>query len=186
MPTEETARVALRTQQIVAHESGVGQSIDPLGGSYYLEALTDGLEQAAYAYFRELDELQGMVRAIEQGYPQREISRSAYEYQQKVENGLELLVGINTHADTDDTPLEILQISPQSEKAQIERLQRFRQQRDQDAVRRALQRLRHAASGEDNIFPYILDAVRAYGTVGEISDVLRNVWGVYEEPKENF
>ena len=186
LPTEETARVALRTQQIVAHESGVGQSIDPLGGSYYLEALTDGLEQAAYAYFRELDELQGMVRAIEQGYPQREISRSAYEYQQKVENGLELLVGINTHADTDDTPLEILQISPQSEKAQIERLQRFRQQRDQDAVRRALQRLRHAASGEDNIFPYILDAVRAYGTVGEISDVLRNVWGVYEEPKENF
>ena len=186
LPTEETARVALRTQQIVAHESGVAQSIDPLGGSYYLETLTDELEQAAYAYFRELDELQGMVRAIEQGYPQREISRSAYEYQQKVENGQELLVGINTHADSDGTPLEILQISSQSEKAQIERLQRFRRQRDQDAVRRALQCLRRAASGEDNIFPYILDAVRAYGTVGEISDVLRHVWGVYEEPNEHF
>ena len=186
LPTEETARIALRTQQIVAHESGVGQSIDALGGSYYLETLTDDLERAAYAYFRELDDLQGMVRAIELGYPQREISRAAYQYQQKVESGQELLVGINAHADSEDIPLEILQISPQSEKAQIERLQQFRQRRDQDAVKSALNGLRVAASGEENVFPYILEAVRAYGTVGEISDVLRDVWGVYEEPKEQF
>ena len=186
LPTEETARVALRTQQIVAHESGVGQSVDPLGGSYYLERLTDDLENAAYAYFRELDDLQGMVRAIELGYPQREISRAAYQYQQKVEKGHELLVGINVHADSDEVPLEILQISPQSEKAQIQRLRKFRQQRDQDAVWRTLTGLRKAATGEENIFPFILEAVRAYGTVGEISDVLRDVWGVYEEPKEQF
>ena len=187
LPTEETAQIALRTQQVIAHESGVGQSIDPLGGSYYLEKLTDDLEQAAYAYFRELDDLQGMVRAIELGYPQREISRAAYLYQQKVENGQELLVGINTHADPDHVPLEILQISPQSEKAQIERLQQFRRQRDQDAVKRTLNGLRGAAaSAEENVFPYILEAVRAYGTVGEISDVLRDMWGVYEEPKEHF
>ena len=186
LPTEETARVALRTQQIVAHESGVGQSVDPLGGSYYLERLTDDLEKAAYAYFRELDDLQGMVRAIELGYPQREISRAAYQYQQKVENGRELLVGINVHADSDEIPLEILQISHQSEKAQIRRLRQFRQQRDQDAVERTLKGLRKAATAEENIFPFILEAVKAYGTVGEISDVLRDAWGVYEEPKEHF
>jgi len=186
LPTEETARIALRTQQIVAHESGVGQSIDPLGGSYYLESLTDELEQAAYAYFRELDDLQGMVRAIEFGYPQREISRAAYQYQQKVESGQELLVGINTHADSEEIPLEILQISPQSERAQIDRLRQFRQQRDQGAVARSLDELRDAATTDENVFPHILEAVRAYGTVGEISDVLRGVWGVYEEPKEHF
>ena len=186
LPTEETARIALRTQQIVAHESGVGQSIDPLGGSYYLEMLTDELEQAAYAYFRELDDLQGMVRAIELGYPQREISRAAYQYQQKVENGQELLVGINTHADAEEVPLEILQISPQSERAQIDRLRQFRRQRDQGAVKRSLDELRDAATTDENVFPHILEAVKAYATVGEISDVLRGVWGVYEEPKEHF
>lgn len=186
LPTEVTAQVALRTQQIVAHESGVGQSIDPLGGSYYLETLTDDLEQAVYAYFQELDDLQGMVRAIELGYPQREISRAAYQYQQKVEDRHELLVGINVHEDSDELPPEILQISPESEKARIEQLRQFRQQRDQDAVQRTLKGLREAAAGEENLFPYILEAVRAYGTVGEISDVLRDVWGVYEEPKEHF
>ena len=186
LPTEETARIALRTQQVVAYESGVGQSVDPLGGSYYLETLTDDLEQAAYAYFRELDDLQGMVHAIELGYPQREISRAAYQYQQKVENRQELLVGINTYSDSDDIPLRILKISPQSEKEQIERLRQIRNQRDQDAVKRTLDGLRGAATTEENIFPYILEAVRAYGTVGEISDVLRGVWGVYEEPKEHF
>ena len=186
LPTEVTAQVALRTQQIVAHESGVGQSIDPLGGSYYLETLTDDLEQAVYGYFQELDDLQGMVRAIELGYPQREISRAAYQYQQKVEDRHELLVGINVHEDSDELPPEILQISPESEKARIEQLRQFRQQRDQDAVQRTLKGLREAAAGEENLFPYILEAVRAYGTVGEISDVLRDVWGVYEEPKEHF
>ena len=186
LPTEETARIALRTQQVIAYESGVAQSVDPLGGSYYLETLTDDLEQAAYAYFRELDDLQGMVHAIELGYPQREISRAAYQYQQKVENRQELLVGINSYSDSDDIPLKILKISPQSEKEQIERLRQIRNQRDQDAVKRTLDGLRGAATTEENIFPYILEAVRAYGTVGEISDVLRGVWGVYEEPKEHF
>lgn len=186
LPTEETARIALRTQQIIAHESGVGQSIDPLGGSYYLETLTDELEQATYAYFRELDNLQGMVRAIEIGYPQQEISRAAYRYQQKVENGEELLVGVNAHVDSEDVPLELLQVSAQSEKAQIERLRQFRQQRNQDLVEAKLNALRDAACTNENVFPQILEAVRAYGTVGEIADVLRSVWGVYEEPKEHF
>ena len=186
LPTEETARIALRTQQIIAHESGVGQSIDPLGGSYYLETLTDSLERATYAYFRELDNLQGMVRAIELGYPQREISRAAYQYQQKVENREELLVGVNTHVDFEDIPLELLQVSAQSEKAQIERLRQFRQQRNQDLLEERLRVLWDTARTNENVFPQILEAVRAYGTVGEISDVLRNVWGVYEEPKDHF
>ena len=186
LPTEETARLALRTQQIVAHESGAGQSIDPLGGSYYLETLTDDLEQATYTYFRELDSLQGMVRAIELGYPQREISRAAYRYQQKVESREELLVGVNTHVDPEDLSLNLLQVSAQSEKAQIERLQQFRQQRDQDWIAKQLNVLRQVACTDANIFPHILETVRAYGTVGEISDVLRDVWGVYEEPKDHF
>ena len=186
LPTEETARIALRTQQIIAHESGAGQSIDPLGGSYFLETLTNDLEQATYAYFRELDNLQGMVRAIELGYPQREISHAAYRYQQKVESGAERLVGVNTYADSDDVSLELLQISAQSEKAQIERLRQFRQRRDQDLVKDRLNALRDTARTDANVFPSILEAVRAYGTVGEISDVLRDVWGIYDEPKEHF
>ena len=184
LPTEETARIALRTQQIIAHESGAGQSIDPLGGSYYLETLTDRLEQATYAYFRELDNLQGMVRAIELGYPQREISHAAYQYQQKVESGEELLVGVNTHTDSDVIPIEILEIGAQSEKAQIERLRQFRQRRDEVLVEEKLNALRDVARTDENVFPYILETVRAYGTVGEISDILRDVWGVYEESKD--
>jgi methylmalonyl-CoA mutase N-terminal domain/subunit len=186
LPTEKTARIALRTQQIIAHESGAGQSIDPLGGSYYLETLTDELEQATYAYFRELDNLQGMVRAIELGYPQREISHAAYQYQQKVESGEELLVGVNTHTDSDVIPIEILDIGVQSERAQIERLRQFRQQRDEHLVKEKLNVLRDVARTDENVFPQILETVRAYGTVGEISDILRDVWGVYEESKEHF
>ena len=186
LPTEETARIALRTQQIIAHESGAGQTIDPLGGSYFLETLTDDLEHATYAYFREIDNLQGLVRAIELGYPQREISRAAYRYQQEVENGAELLVGVNTYVDSDPEPLELLQITAQSEKAQIDRLQRFRQQRDQHFLTEKLHALRNIACTDENVFPHILEAARAYGTVGEISDVLRDVWGVYDEPKDYF
>ena len=186
LPTEETARIALRTQQIIAHESGAGQSIDPLGGSYFLETLTNDLERAAYAYFREIDNLQGLVRAIELGYPQREISRAAYRYQQRVENGDELLVGVNTYVDADAIPLELLQISAQSEKAQADRLRQFRQQRDQGLVKEKLNTLRDVACTDENVFPQILEAVRAYGTVGEISDVLRDVWSVYDEPKDYF
>jgi len=186
LPTEETARIALRTQQIIAHESGAGQSIDPLGGSYFLETLTNDLEHAAYAYFREIDNLQGLVRAIELGYPQREISRAAYRYQQAVENGAELLVGVNTYVDSDAEPLELLQITAQSEKAQIDRLRQFRQQRDQQLVKEKLNALRDVACTDENVFPHILEAVRVYGTVGEISDVLRDAWGVYDEPKDYF
>ena len=186
LPTEETARIALRTQQIIAHESGAGQSIDPLGGSYFLETLTNDLERAAYAYFREIDNLQGLVRAIELGYPQREISHAAYRYQQDVENGAELLVGVNTYVDADTIHLKLLQISVQSEKAQIDRLRQFRQERNQDLVKEKLSALRDAACTDENVFPHILEAVRTYGTVGEISDVLRGVWDVYDEPKDYF
>ena len=126
------------------------------------------------------------MRAIELGYPQREISHAAYQYQQKVESGEELLVGVNTYTDSDVIPLEILEIGAQSEKVQIERLRQFRQRRDEDLVEEKLNALRDAARTDENVFPPILETVRAYGTVGEISDVLRDVWGVYEESKEHF
>jgi methylmalonyl-CoA mutase, N-terminal domain len=180
LPTEEAARTALRTQQIIAHETGVTDTIDPLGGSYYLETLTDTLEQKVYEYFRKLDELGGMVRAIELGFPQREISEAAYRSQQKLEKQEDVIVGVNDFV-AGETPVEILKIDPQIEREQIARVQHLRQVRDNALLRQKLAVLDSVAKSAENIMPAILDAVRAYGTIGEIADVLRGVWGTYEE-----
>src|SRR5216683_62217 len=180
LPTAEAARTALRTQQIIAHETGVTDTIDPLGGSYYLETLTDALEQRVYEYFRKLDELGGMVRAIALGFPQREISEAAYRSQQKLEKKEDIIVGVNDFV-AGETPLELLKIDPQVEQEQIARVQHLRQVRDNALLRQRLAVLESVAKSDKNIMPAIVDAVRAYGTIGEIADVLRGVWGTYEE-----
>ena len=180
LPTEEAARIALRTQQIIAHESGVAETIDPFGGSYYLEKLTDELEQRVYAYFRKLDELGGMVRAIELGFPQREIGEAAYRHQQRLEKKEEVIVGVNDFV-SDEAAIEILQIEPRVEQEQIAKVRQLRQVRDNVLLRQRLETLATVAQSDENIMPAIVDAVRAYGTIGEIADVLRSVWGIYEE-----
>ncbi len=186
LPTEEAARLALRTQQILAHETGVTDTIDPFGGSYYLENLTDDLEKGAYDYFRKLDELGGMIRAIELGYPQHEISRAAYHYQRQLETRDEIIVGVNDFTTDGDEPLDVLVVDRQIETEQIARVQELRRTRDNTLLQAKLQQLEKAARSEKNIMPCILAAVQAYGTIGEISDVLRRVWGTYEEPVETF
>jgi len=182
LPTEETARIALRTQQIIAHETGVANTIDPLGGSYYLEQLTDALEQRVYAYFRKLDELGGMVRAIELGFPQREISEAAYRTQQRLERQEDLIVGVNAFV-AEEPPIEILQIDPRVELEQVANVQQLRHTRDNALLNKKLNVLEKVAQSEENMMPAIVDAVRAYGTIGEIADVLRSVWGTYEEER---
>jgi methylmalonyl-CoA mutase, N-terminal domain len=186
LPTEEAARLALRTQQIIAHEAGVADTVDPFGGSYYLEKLTNTLEEQVYAYFRQLDELGGMVRAIELGFPQGEISEAAYRYQQKLERRDEVIVGVNDFVSAAEMPVPILVIDRDIERQQIARLQELRQRRDNTQLRQKLKELHKAAQSDTNIMPCILDAVRAYGTIGEIADVLRGVWGTYEEPVAAF
>jgi methylmalonyl-CoA mutase N-terminal domain/subunit len=182
LPTSETARLALRTQQIIAHETGVTDTVDPLGGSYYLEKLTDELEQGVYEYFRKLDALGGMVRAIELGYPQREIGESAYKYQQMLETQEETIVGVNDFLSQEDGALEIMKIDQRIEKEQIIKVRELRRTRDDSLLQRRLRQLEDVARSEENIMPSILDVVQAYGTIGEICDVLREVWGIYEEP----
>ena len=186
LPTEAAARIALRTQQIIANEAGVADTVDPFGGSYYLEKLTNDIEYQSYAYFKKLDELGGMVRAIELGYPQRELGEAAYRYQRKLENHEEIVVGVNSHINEAEPPIDILTIEPHVEREHIERVQALRQSRDRIKLKQTLNTLRQAASEDENLMPYILDAVRAYGTFGEISDVLREVWGTYEEPTTAF
>jgi methylmalonyl-CoA mutase N-terminal domain/subunit len=180
LPTAEAARTALRTQQILAHETGVTDTVDPFGGSYYLETLTDALEHGVYAYFRKLDDFGGMVRAIELGFPQREISEAAYRAQQQLDKQADIIVGVNDFV-AGETPLEILQIDPRVEREQIARVQQVRQERDHALLQQRLAVLAHVAQSNQNIMPAIVDAVRAYGTIGEIADVLRGVWGTYEE-----
>jgi methylmalonyl-CoA mutase N-terminal domain/subunit len=186
LPTEATARIALRTQQIIAHESGVTDTVDPFGGSYHLEKLTNTLEHGVYAYFQKLDALGGMVRAIELGFPQREIVEAAYRYQQNLESMQDIMVGVNDCAKNNTSPVEFLKIDTQVEQEQIAQLRQLRQTRDNTILQQKLKQLERAAQQTDNIMPAILEAVRAYGTIGEISDVLRSVWGTYEESTSAF
>jgi methylmalonyl-CoA mutase N-terminal domain/subunit len=180
LPTHQAATVALRTQQIVAHESGVADFVDALGGSYAVEVLTNRIESEANTYLARIEELGGMVTAIEQGYPQREIQRSAYAYQLEVERGLRIVVGQN--AFTSDAPaVPVLSIDPKLEIEQIERVRQMRGRRDPQAHATALERLERAASTTDNLVPLILESVKAYATVGEISNVLRAAWGEHVE-----
>jgi methylmalonyl-CoA mutase N-terminal domain/subunit len=182
LPTSEAATVALRTQQIVAHESGVADFVDPLGGSYAIESLTDRIEVEADRYLARIDELGGMVRAIEQGYPQREIQNTAYAYQLEIEHEKRLVVGQN--AFMQDAPeVPVSRIDPKLENEQVERVRAVRARRDARAYAEALGRIDRAARGEDNLMPFILEAVKAEATVGEIAGVLREAWGEHVETK---
>lgn len=181
LPSEQAVRVALRTQQIIAHESGVTNSIDPLGGSFLVETLTNRMEEAAYEYFAKIDSLGGVIPAIEQGFFQREIMRSAYRYQQEIEDKDRIIVGVNEHVSEEPLTIPILRMDEEGERRQIERLNRVRRERDNKAVSQRLQELRRAAQDDKNLMPYILEAVKSYATLGEICGVFREVFGEYKE-----
>lgn len=181
LPTTEAALLALRTQQVIAHESGVADTVDPLAGSYFLEALTDEIEQRARAYLEQIEQMGGMLAAVEKGYVQREIQQAAFEYQRVVEAGEQVVVGVNRFAQAEETAVPTLRIEPEIERGQVERLQRLRARRDSARTLRALEGVERTARGEWNLLPAILEAVEAYATVGEISDSLRRVFGEYEE-----
>src|SRR5690606_35054227 len=155
---------ALRTQQVLAYETGVTHSVDPLGGSYLVEALTDRLEAQAEAYFRKIDEMGGVIAGIRNGFFQREIADAAYRYQQEVEQGKRIIVGVTACRQEGENPVEIFRIRPEVEREQVERVRRLRARRDGDAVRRELARLRKAAEADENLMPYLMDAVRVYAT----------------------
>jgi methylmalonyl-CoA mutase N-terminal domain/subunit len=181
LPTEDAVRVAMRTQQVIAHETGVTNTIDPLGGSYFVEALTDRMEQAAYEYFHKIDELGGMVAAIEQNYPQREIADASFRYQQEVDSGQRIVVGVNGYRQEGDAELDILRIDPALERKQIDRVQAVRAGRDTAAVEGALDTLRTTAAGDANLMDPLLDCARAHCTEGEIVESLQRVFGTYTE-----
>ncbi|HUF46291.1 MAG TPA: methylmalonyl-CoA mutase family protein, partial [Vicinamibacterales bacterium] len=181
LPTAEAARLALRTQQVIAHESGVCNVVDPLGGSYFVEKLTQEMEAGAYQYFDTIDRMGGMVAAVEQGYPQREIAEASYRFQQAVEKGDKHIVGVNAFVEEDEVRMPILYIDDSAADAQVARLAEVKARRDQAQVDAALARLQAAARGTDNTMYPLLDCVRAYATVGEMCDALRQVWGEYEE-----
>jgi methylmalonyl-CoA mutase N-terminal domain/subunit len=182
LPTEHAVRLALRTQQVIAHETGVVNTIDPLGGSYYLEQLTNELERQAYDYFERIDELGGVIPAIEQNFQQREIAEASFRYQSEVERGERVVVGVNRYEQQDEQPIDLLRIDPALEQKQIERVQAVRERRDTAAAEAALARLKEDAAHEDrNLMEPIMDASRAYVTMGEMCDALREVWGTWRE-----
>jgi len=181
LPTEEAATIALRTQQVIAHESGVTNTADPLGGSWFVEKLTNDIEKEALDYFRRIDAMGGMVSAVEKGFPQREIQEAAFRFQQAVERGEKVIVGVNEHV-MGERPVPILYIDDTVEAEQIERLRALRARRDGARVKRTLEELKDAARGTDNLMPPILEASRSYATIGEMCDALREVFGEYEEP----
>ena len=181
LPTAESATLALRTQQILAHETGVTDVVDPLGGSYCVEKLTDDLEAEALAYFERIDAMGGMVEAIERGYPQREIAESSYRFQQSLEQRERIIVGVNEFVAEDEPPIGILYIDESAGEQQLAALDALRRTRDDTRVQQTLAALRAGASADANTMPLLLDAVRAYATIGEVCDALRDVWGEYVE-----
>jgi methylmalonyl-CoA mutase, N-terminal domain len=181
LPTEQSARLALRTQQVLAHESGVAQTADPLGGSYCIESLTDEIEDGAQNYLERIEALGGTIAAIEQGFLQREIQTSAYEFQKRVESGRQKLVGVNAFRADQERPVAILRIDAEAEKARCEQLRLFRQSRREDVAQEALRRLEDCAVSDANLMPAVIRAVENWATLGEISDTLRRVYGTYQE-----
>jgi methylmalonyl-CoA mutase N-terminal domain/subunit len=181
LPTEESARLALRTQQILAHEAGVTETPDPLAGSYYVETLTNELETAAQAYLDEIEAMGGTLAAIEGGFQQRQIQEAAFRVQREIERGDRIVVGVNKYRDEGASTPPIQRIDPEGERGQIERLRRVRAERDPAAWEAALRRLEDAAKGGDNLLPPLIEAVGAYATVGEISNQLRAAWGEHRE-----
>ena len=181
LPTESAARIALRTQQVIANESGVANTVDPLAGSYAIEQLTTALEKIAVDYIEKIDTMGGMLRAIETGYVQSEIQDAAYDYQKAVESGDAVVVGVNRFQIDEKSLIPILRVNEQIGRDQVERLQAVRAKRDSIAADRSLKRIAEAASGEENLLPHILTAVEYFVTVGEISHALRAIWGEYRE-----
>lgn len=182
LPTEESVTVALRTQQIIAEESGVTNFVDPLGGSWAIEALTDRMEKDAFSYIDRIDELGGIIQAINVGYPQKEISDAAYRYQQQLDAKEKVIVGVNSHETEENRRVEILKIDPAVERSQVSGVRRVKVERDNALVDRHLGELRLAAKSGKNLMPILIDAVKAYCTIGEISDVYREVFGIYQDP----
>ena len=182
LPSEKAVTIALRTQQIIAHESGVANTIDPLAGSYYLEQLTTQMEEEANEYFRRIEALGGVIPAIEQGFFQREIAEAAYRYQMEIDTRQRLVVGVNEYVAEEPIEIPILEMDPHGYDRQVARLQRVRAERDNSAVQKALAELADYARGDENLMPPIIEAVKVYATLGEITDVFREVFGVYHEP----
>lgn len=181
LPSEQAVTVALRTQQIIAEESGVANTIDPLAGSYFVEALTNKMEEDALMYIHKIDEMGGIIKAIEEGFPQREIAEAAYHYQKQVESGDKTIVGLNKYVMDKEEPIPLLKISPEVEKRQLARLAEVKRTRDGKAVASTLKALETAARGSENLMPAILDCVRAYCTIQEIGDAMKTVFGEYQE-----
>ncbi|MDQ6691813.1 MAG: methylmalonyl-CoA mutase family protein, partial [Candidatus Dormibacteraeota bacterium] len=181
LPTDQSARIALRTQQVIGYETGAANVIDPLGGSYYVEALTREMEDQAEAYFKKIDDMGGVIPAIERGFFQKEIADSAFRYQQELESRQRIMVGVNEFSADDEDELEILRMDSRQESGQVERLRAVRAKRDAGKWSRAMTQLSKAARSTDNLMPYILDAVRAYATEGEIMGELIAAWGLYTE-----
>jgi methylmalonyl-CoA mutase N-terminal domain/subunit len=181
LPTEEAVRLALRTQQVIAHETGVANTIDPLGGAYFIEALTDRMEEAAYEYFRKIDELGGMVEAIKQSYPQREIAEASFRYQSEVDSGRRIVVGVNRFQLEEEESIPILRIDPALERKQIARVRAVRSRRDSSVVEAALAELKEAAASDRNLMEPMLDCARAHASEGEIIEALQAVFGTYTE-----
>jgi methylmalonyl-CoA mutase, N-terminal domain len=182
LPTEQAVMIALRTQQIIAEETGVTSTIDPLGGSYAVEALTDKIEAGAMEYIRKVDEMGGMLKAIERGYPQREIAEAAFNYQRQLEQGIKTVVGVNKYSVPEEIPIELLKIDPALEERQIQRVRKMKRARNSTAVKAALKRIAEACRSGENLMDPICEAVRHETTVGEISDVFRTEFGIYRDP----
>jgi methylmalonyl-CoA mutase N-terminal domain/subunit len=182
LPTEKAVEIALRTQQIIAFETGVVNTVDPLGGSYFVESLTNRMEDGAQEYFRRIDDLGGVLAGIDQGFFQREIADAAFQYQQSLETKQKVMVGVNEFLTDGPIEIPILRIDPEVERSQVRLLQELKATRDNGRVERALEALRGAAERDENVMPYILEVVRAYGTVQEISDAMKAVMGGYREP----
>jgi len=180
LPTEEAVSLALKTQQLIGYETGVTDTVDPLGGSYYLESLTRRIEVEAEEYISRIDRMGGAVAAVEQGFIQREIQESAYRYQKDVESGERVVVGINKFQTEEVRLRDLLRVDPAVESSQVENLKKIKAGRDQAAVEACLKRIVNAARGDDNLMPLILDAVKVYTTLGEISDALRSIFGEYK------
>jgi methylmalonyl-CoA mutase N-terminal domain/subunit len=179
LPTEKAVKIALRTQQIIANESGVTNTIDPLAGSYFIESLTNQIEDAARKYIKKIDDMGGILAAIERGFIQNEIANSAYKYQRAVDAGEKIMIGVNKYRDSEKASIETLKVNPEGEEKQKRRLERLRKERDGEEVKRALAEIRRVADSRENLMPVVLDAVKSYATLGEICDVLKDVFGEY-------
>jgi methylmalonyl-CoA mutase N-terminal domain/subunit len=182
LPTEGAVTVALRTQQIIAQESGVTHTVDPVAGSFYMEALTNEMEEKAWEYIRKVDDMGGAIAAIEKGFFQKEIADSAYKYQREIDGKKRTIVGVNDYTvEEKECPIELLRVNPKAEAEQLIGLQKLKRERDNRKVKEALEKLHYAAQKDENLMPIMIEAVKAYATIGEITEVLKQAYGEYEE-----